>query len=159
MLSRGRRTGKGAGLRPAASFDSSNKKRVRVADDEHAEQQSRLQPRPRLARQASGIMGLQLERADSFADLKKDASDVRAAAAAAATATAALLPLLPLCWACRRHVSSLVRDGAWRAGGGVDRVGRRAAEPAGRCPGVPGYGWCLRCRQGVADPHPVARAP
>ena len=33
MLSRGRRTGKGAGLRPAASFDSSNKKRVRVADD------------------------------------------------------------------------------------------------------------------------------
>jgi hypothetical protein len=112
MLSRGRRTGKGAGLRPPASFDSSNKKRVRVAEDEHAEQQSRLQPRPRLARQASGTMGLELERADSFADLKNDASDVRAAAAAAATA--ALLPLLPLCWACRRHGSSLVRDGARR---------------------------------------------
>lgn len=77
MMLRGRPHGKGAGLRPRSS------KRSRV------EEEATQQPRPKLARQASDERskqlateasdgpGVQLLRADSFADLKQNATTVR----------------------------------------------------------------------------------
>lgn len=109
MLGRGRPHGKGAGLRPrgvkrshAEELDDPTEKKIRpklVSSDE---------PSTKLPRQASGgqstrltrassALGLQLERADSFADLRKDESVVRARLAIAATLTLTSNSLVTRC--------------------------------------------------------------